>query len=414
MLNVAKVNAAKAREKPYQLGDTEGLYLLVKPNGSKLWQSRYRFDLEVDGKLVRREGRNSYGAYPFVSLAEAREANRKARKVLAEGKTPVQAKREKEREQARINTDRATGIFEVVANAWCEVSGVKLRPGTLKQREREMRNDVYPAFKGIHIAEIRRSDISAHLKKVESRAPEVARNIRAYLSGIFEYAIESGLVSANPVPTTRVLKKRNAKSHLALSQSEIGHFLRAVDMPSAMETPTRVAMLLVMLTACRKAEVIEAEWSEIDLKAGEWEIPARRMKTNKPHWVPLSNQAIALLKELRSISSPKQALLFPNRDDPKRPMANRTLNAVMNRLGFGDSGTPHGMRAAFSTHFNGLQANSDVIELCLAHSPMDNTRAAYNRYKYKDERRKMLQEWADHLDGLRRTVRFGLSASSDL
>ena len=126
------------------------------------------------------------------------------------------------------------------------------------------------------------------------------------------------------------------------------------------------------------------------------------MKKGRTHWVPLSKQAISLLRQLRKLTPANQVLLFPNRRDPKRPMANRSLNAVMERLGYSGEGTPHGMRSAFSTHFNGLNANADVIELCLAHAPMGKTRAAYNRHLYKEERRKILQDWADRLDYLRK------------
>jgi integrase len=164
-------------------------------------------------------------------------------------------------------------------------------------------------------------------------------------------------------------------------------------------------MLLVMLTSCRKSEVIEGHWEEVDINTGEWEIPAERMKSGRPHWVPLSRQAIALLRELRALSPATRGVMFPNRRDPKRPMANRSLNAVMERLGYSGEGTPHGMRAAFSTYFNSRGENADVVEMCLAHAPKDKTRAAYNRYAYREERRVMLQQWADQLDVLRREHR---------
>lgn len=168
-------------------------------------------------------------------------------------------------------------------------------------------------------------------------------------------------------------------------------------------------MLLMMLTASRKSEVISGEWREIDLEAGSWEIPAERMKSNRDHWIPLSDQAIGLLRDLREQTPADQELLFPNRRDPRRPMAGRTLNALMERLGYSGEGTPHGMRAAFSTHFNEEHAGGDetskvgkeAVEYCLSHIPMGMTRAAYNRYTYKKERRVILQDWANHIDLLR-------------
>lgn len=191
-------------------------------------------------------------------------------------------------------------------------------------------------------------------------------------------------------------------NHPALLPDQIGEFLRKLEDRSLLNEQTRTAMLLVMLTTSRKSEIIGGKWDEIDLPAGEWEIPAERMKGKRSHWVPLSSQALGLLQELRNLVPANQEFLLPNRRDPKRPMADRSLNAVMERLGYSGIGTPHGMRAAFSTHFNGTNANADVIELCLAHAPMSKTRAAYNRHLYKEERRVMLQEWADRLDTLRK------------
>jgi len=164
-------------------------------------------------------------------------------------------------------------------------------------------------------------------------------------------------------------------------------------------------MLLVVLTACRKAEVTGARWSEFDLKAAEWEVPADRMKAGRAHWVPLSRQAVRQLMALRSLVPTNSVFLFPNRVDPRRPMADRSLNALMERLGFSGDGTPHGMRAAFSTHFNATGASVDVIEHCLAHVPGNRVRAAYNRHAYQDERRTLLQAWANHVDRLRRDIR---------
>ena len=177
------------------------------------------------------------------------------------------------------------------------------------------------------------------------------------------------------MPPVRVLRKRNQANHPALSAVLLGEFLRKLEAVATINEQTRIAMLLVVLTACRKAEVIGARWSEFDLNAAEWEVPADRMKAGRAHWVALSGQAIRLLEALRSMAPTASEFLFPNRDDYKRPMADRSLNALMERLGFSGDGTPHGMRAAFSAHFNGAGANVDVIEHCLAHVPNNRVRA---------------------------------------
>lgn len=394
MLTAVQINAAKPAAKAYKLADSGGLYLLVQPSGAKLW--RYKF------RLGGVEGLDALGRFPELTLAQARQAHGESRRLVAQGINPVLARRDRKQALIQANLAREKGSFAAVAADWAAATAHGLRPATLKQREREMRNDLLPKLKARQIKDINRVEITTLLKAVEKRAPEVSRNLRNYLWSIFEYAIDSGLISANPVPSIRILKKRDQKNHPALSPDQIGEFLRKLDERALLEEKTRIAMLLVTLTTCRKAEIIGGKWEEINLEVGEWEIPGERMKKGRTHWVPLSKQAIGLLRQLRKLTPANQVLLFPNRRDPRRPMANRSLNAVMERLGYSGEGTPHGMRSAFSTHFNGLNANADVIELCLAHAPMGKTRAAYNRHLYKEERRKMLQDWADRLDYLRK------------
>lgn len=393
MLTALKIDKAKPATKAYKLADGGGLYLLVQPSGSKLW--RYKF------RLAGVEGLDALGSFPEVSLAEARQAHGESRNLVSQGINPVLARKERKQAQIQFALVREKGSFATIASDWSAATRNGLRSATLKQREREMQNDLLPKFKTRQIKDINRVEITTLLKDVEERAPEVARNLRNHLWGLFEYAIDSGVVAANPVPTIRVLKRRTQTNHPALSPDQIGEFLRKLDDLTLINDQTRIAMLLVMLTVCRKAEVISGKWGEIDLKKGEWEIPAERMKSGRSHWVPLSQQSISLLRQLRQLTPSSQELLFPNRRDSRRPMANRSLNAVMERLGYSGEGTPHGMRSAFSTHFNGLNANVDVIELCLAHATMGKTRAAYNRHLYKEDRRRMLQDWADHLDYLR-------------
>ena len=329
------------------------------------------------------------GRYPDVSLKRARELHQEARKLVASGISPVHHK-----QQEKLST------FGAVASTWQEVTNGRLRASTVAQREREIKNDLLPKLRSRPIDSITRIELTRHLQVVEKRAPETARNLRTHLNGIFEHAIDIGLISANPTPPRRVLQSRQSKHHLALPAERTGNFLRALD-NSRVNAETRIAMLLVLLTAARKDEVISSKWDEIDLKAKSWTIPASRMKTKREHWIPLSSQAIELLKKLRELVPDECEHLFPNRVDPRRPMANRSLNAVLDRLGYGGESTPHGMRAAFSTHFNKMGANIDVIEQCLAHVPANKVRAAYNRHAYQEERREMLQAWADYLDSQR-------------
>ena len=402
MLTAVKINSAKPAPKAYKLADSGGLFLLVQPSGAKLW--RYKF------RLGGVEGLDALGSYPEVTLAQARQAHAESRRLVSQGINPVADRKQRKQALFQANLARDKGSFANIAAEWSAATEKGLRPATLKQRERELRNDLLPRLKARQIKDINRVEITTLLKTVEKRAAEVARNLRNYLWSIFEYAIDTGLITANPVPTIRVLKKRDQTNHPALSPDQIGEFLKKLDDRTLMNEQTRIAMLLVMLTSCRKTEVIGGRWEEIDLDAGVWEIPEGRMKNKLPHWVPLSEQATSLLRDLRNLSHANQKLLFPNRRDPRRSMANRSLNAVMERLGYGGEGTPHGMRAAFSTHFNEefaggdekAKAGKEAVEYCLSHMPMGMTRAAYNRYAYKKERRAILQEWADRLDALRK------------
>ena len=401
MLTAVKINSAKPAAKAYKLTDSGGLYLLVQPKGAKLW--RYKF------RIGGVEGLDALGSYPEVALAQARQLHAESRRLVAQGINPVLARKDRKQAIIQANLVREKGSFATVAADWSEATAKGQRPKTIQQRERELKNDLLPKLKNRPIQEINRVEITTLLKAVEKRAPEVARNLRNYLWGIFEYAIDSGLINANPVPSVRLMKKRQQINHANLPPDRIGDLLRKLDGRSRLNESTRTAMLLMMLTASRKSEVISGEWREIDLEAGSWEIPAERMKSNRDHWIPLSDQAIGLLRDLREQTPADQELLFPNRRDPRRPMAGRTLNALMERLGYSGEGTPHGMRAAFSTHFNEEHAGGDetskvgkeAVEYCLSHIPMGMTRAAYNRYTYKKERRVILQDWANHIDLLR-------------
>lgn len=393
MLTTLQIKSAKPAERAFKIADAGGLFLLVHPSGSKLWRYKFR----VNGV----EGLQALGSFPEVTLADARLAHADSRKLVAKGIHPVQAQRDARESRVKEELLRTKSSFGAVCTDWNAATSANLRPTTVLQRNREIAKDLTHRFKDSPVAKITRLELTAALKEVEARAPEVARNLRNHLWGIFEYAIDSGLIEDNPVPPVRVLRKRNQENHPALSSDMLGEFLRKLDAIDTIQERTRLAMLMVALTACRKAEVIGARWAEFDLDAGEWEIPAARMKAKRAHWVPLSRQVMALLKELRTIVPRDNVFLFPNRDDAMRPMANRSLNALMARLGFSGDGTPHGMRATFSTHFNAAGSSVDVIEHCLAHVPSNRVRAAYNRHAYQTERREMLQSWADHLDGLR-------------
>lgn len=211
MLTAVQINAAKPAAKAYKLADSGGLYLLVQPKGAKLW--RYKF------RLGGVEGLDALGSFPEVSLAQARQAHGESRRLVSQGVNPVLARKERRQALIQANLAREKGSFAAVAADWSATTEKGLRPATLKQREREVRNDLLPKLKARQITDINRVEVTKLLKDVEKRAPEVARNLRNYLWNIFEYAIDTGLITANPVPTIRVLKKRDQTNHPALPTS---------------------------------------------------------------------------------------------------------------------------------------------------------------------------------------------------
>ena len=255
VLTTLQIKSAKPAERAFKLADTGGLFLLVQPNGSKLWRYKFRLDGGV-------EGLQALGAFPEVSLADARTAHAESRKMVAKGIHPVQARREERESRPQAELHRVKGSFGAACADWNKASSTDLRSATVLQRNREIEKDLTPRFKDRPISKITRLELTAALKEVEARAPEVARNLRNYLWGIFEYAIDSGLIADNPVPPVRVLRKRNQANHPALSPNLLGEFLRKLDAIDTIHEQTRNAMLLVVLTACRKAEVIGSKWRD--------------------------------------------------------------------------------------------------------------------------------------------------------
>ncbi|WP_175978028.1 integrase arm-type DNA-binding domain-containing protein [Burkholderia sp. BCC1047] len=376
-----------------------GLHLLVKTTGVQLW--RYKFYLHG------REGLMALGQYPAVTLAAAREAHRAACALVAAGINPVHA-RKNERERATLEKKQAErGAFATVLQDWRDTADKHLAPSTVRQRSREIAKHIEPEFKSKSITAITRADLAELLARVEKKTPEVARNLRGYLFQIFEHAIGAGVLNANPMPPARPRRGAQARSrtqvhHAAMDIGRIPGFLAALD-ASNCNPETRAAMKLVLLTAVRKVEATGARWEEFRLDDAEWLVPAARTKARRPHWVPLSHQAIALLRELHELTGHGE-YLFPHRDRAHTPMTGNALNAAMNRIGYGDAATVHGFRSMFSTHFNSQHAHPDVVERCLAHAPENEVRAAYNRHQYADERRQMMQDWADYLDRLSQTA----------
>lgn len=387
ILSDARIRAAKPMERPYKLFDERGLYLLVTPSGNRLWRLRYRMGaLE---KLL------ALGAYPDVPLKRAREKRDEARKLVADGVDP-NAKRKAER-SAQAET------FEAVANEWVELHKKSLAPETISILGTRLRSFLYPYVGSRPVAGITAQELLAVLRRIEARGRhETAHRVRALAGRVLRYAVATGRaphdVAADLKDALAPVKSKNFAS--VTDPRRVGELMRAIHGYTG-HPVTALALKVAPLVFVRPGELRAAEWSEFDWENAEWRIPAARMKMGEPHIVPLSRQALAILRELQPLAR-GGCYLFPSLRTRERPMSDNTINAALRRLGYtSDEQTGHGFRSMASTLLNEQGFPPDVIELQLAHAERNKVRAAYNKAQRLPERRKMMQAWADYLDGLR-------------
>ncbi len=390
-LTDSAIKAAKPKASQYKLHDEKGLFLIVRPTGGKLWRLKYRF--------AGKEQQLTIGTYPEIALKEARERRDAARKVIAEGKDPSTEKK-RDKIAAAIS---AGNTFKVVAE---EFIAKRQREGMAEATIAKCRwhLDRLDKLQGRPIAEIEAFELLAVLKKMEARGNlEAARQVRSFASRVFRYGVATtrckrdvaaDLIGALTTPTV--------KHHAAIVDPvEVGALLRAIEgfhgQPS-----THYALRLAPHVFVRPGELRHAEWSEFDLDAAIWVIPAARTKMRKVHQVPLSRQAVTILSEMHKVSGMGK-LAFPGLRGAIRPLSENTFNAALRRLGYAsDEMTAHGFRAMASTLLNQSgRWRPDVVERALAHGERDKIRAAYNRAEYWDERVTMAQWWSNHLDTLR-------------
>lgn len=395
-LTDASCKNAKPKEKQYKLADGNGLYLLVTPNGGRYWRMKYR----VDGK----EKLLSFGVYPEVSLLEARGEREKARKLLRADTDPSLAKREVKRLSILNNQNN----FEAVAREWHEnkLESWTEQYGINVLRRLEM--DIFPILGKRPIADIEPPEMLDAIRQIERRgALDVSKRIAQVCGQIFRYGIATGRVKRNPIPDIKDAFRPTIKGHFAAIGSDgIPDFMLALESNDARLFPiTRIAIRLMLLTFVRTSNLINARWEDFDLDKAIWIIPAAHMKQRKAaklnsknsHTVPLCKQAVALLNELRAYSP--DDLLFPGRADHKRPMSNNTILAALKRMGYKGEMTGHGFRAlAMSTLKERLGYRHEVVDRQLAHAHKSAVDAAYDRAKFLDERKTMMQAWADYLD----------------
>lgn len=389
-LNDIACKQAKPREKAYKLADAKGLYLEVAPSGGKWWRLKYR----IGGK----EKRISLGVYPEVSLKEAREKCDVARKQIASGIDPSD-----QRKAAKLaGAEDAANSFEVVAREWF----AKYSPSWVASHStkiiRRLEKDIFPWIGSRPISTVTAPDLLAALRRIESRgAIETAHRAQQNCGQIFRYAIATGRAERDPAADLRgALAPVKEKHHASITDPKaIGELLRAISGYQG-SFITMCALRLAPLFFVRPGELRKAEWAEFNLDGAEWRIPAERMKMREQHIVPLSSQALAILKELQPITG-KGRYVFPGARTNGRPMSENTVNAALRRLGYAsDEMTGHGFRSMASTLLNEQGWHRDAIERQLAHAERNAVRAAYNYAEHLPERRRMMQAWANYLDAI--------------
>ena len=394
-LTDAKIRAAKPEDgKAKKLFDSEGLFLYVSPAGGKMWRMTYR----VDGKAQTL----SLGKYPAVSLLEARRRKDEAKALLAQGIDPRTAKREASATAAKARANAPT--FEAVAHEWYERHSKDLSPRHCETIRGRLSNHLLPLLGSIPIAELDPPAIMAAIGTAEKEGHlEAARRALGIVAQICDYARLMRYALYNPARgLTSLLPKKKERHHAAITDpQEAGYLLRAIDAYPAASPAVYYALRIMPYTFVRNTELRAAEWAELDLEGATWTIPAHRMKMRRPHIVPLARQVVDMFVALRELTG-GGALCFPSSQSRTRCISDMSLLNALRRMGYErEQMTVHGFRAMASTLLNEQGYRPDIIETQLAHVEKNAVRAAYNRADYLDERRIMMQQYADYLDILK-------------
>lgn len=375
---------AKPKEKAYTLPDSLGLSLYVANSGIKSWHFRFTW--------LGKQARISFGTYPETGLKEARSRRDEAREDIARGVDPRESRKEK-----KAGLIEAGGrTFRRVYDEWLTFRKGSISPGTYRIISNLMELDVLPTFGGRQIDAIKRADVIGLIRRIEKRGSIVtAVKVRQRMGQVFSYAIATGLIESNPTAEMHAVTEKGAQNrpHPFLPFSELPKTIATIQQCVSGQQ-LRSAIMLMIYTASRPGEVRHAEWSEIDLEAAIWTTPAAKMKARREHAVPLPTQAVDLLKNMIPLTGGLR-YVFTNRSDPTAPIGTNYANNVMDLCGLTGKQSPHGFRHLFSTEMNGRGYNRDWIERQLAHADSSFIRDVYNHATYLEQRRAMMQEWAD-------------------
>ncbi|MGC0932971.1 integrase domain-containing protein [Caballeronia sp. GAWG2-1] len=374
---------AKPQEKEFTLHDGDGLFLLVKTSGKKLWRFRY----QRPGSSSRTN--LSLGSYPALTLAAARQMRDQYMSLLAQGIDP-QKQQEEVSEQRQIELD---SIFSVVAGRWFLLKSKSVTEDYAKDIWRSLEKDIFPTIGEIPVQTLKARTIVEALEPIKARgALETVRRLIQRINEIMIYAVNTGLIDANPASGVGMAFEKPKKQHMpTLRPEELPMLMRSLSM-SNLSVSTRCLIEWQLLTLVRPSEAAGTRWVEIDIEAKLWTIPAKRMKAKREHVVPLSSQALDILEIMKPISAHREHV-FPSRSDPKQSMNSQTANAAIKRVGYGGRLVAHGLRSIASTAMNEYGFNSDVIEAALAHSDKNEVRKAYNRSIYLKGRIELMDWW---------------------
>ncbi len=368
------------------MADSGGMFLLIMPNGSKYWRLKYR--------VATKEKVLAMGVYPEVSLKEARDKRDSAKKQIASGFDPSEAKKEEKR-QVILKTENS---FEAIAREWHENQKPAWTEKHARKSIRRLEKDIFPAIGARPITEITPPELLSAVRAIEKRGATYTSHTCLQKCGqIFRYAIATGRAKHDISGDLRgALKTRKAGNYTSLPEKDLPEFLQKLEEYDG-DLQTKLALKLLIHTFLRTTEVRGARWEEINWDKKEWRVPAERMKMGEEHIVPLSLQTIAVLEELKPISGHFENI-FPNRITPTKYISENTMLYALYRMGYHSRATPHGFRATASTILNENGFKNDVIERQLAHAERNKVRAAYNHAQYLPERREMMQWWGDYLE----------------
>ncbi|HDO1311728.1 integrase domain-containing protein [Aeromonas veronii] len=390
-LTDSKLRTAKPEAKEYSLGDGDGLYLRVKPNGARLWVFNYYRPSD------KKRANISFGPYPDVTLAAARERRREARALLAQAIDP---KRHKEEKIAFVQAEQEANAntFERLAAMWLELKRHDVSEAYADDSWRSLELYVLPFIGSMPINQIRAPKVIEMLRPIEADGKhETVRRLCQRINEILDYSVNHGLLDANPCAAIRKVFKKPSKKHMPTLKPTELPMLMADIANGRLDHTTRCQIEWSLHTLVRPGESAGTRWDEIDFEGRVWNIPADRMKMDRPHRVPLTSQALSLLERMKPISG-HRPYVFPGYRDPLGHINNQSANAALKRLGYGGRLVAHGLRSLGSTTLNEQGFNPDAIEAALSHSDENEIRRAYNRTDYFEQRVIMMDWWSNHIE----------------